>query len=101
MLLIPLTALSLCTYALFLKSFPQKKKNIIVEAVVCHSVSHSMPSVHISLLTNIPCSESLASTTLLILDPLGGPVVASWHGEPAACIHRTSPYMCSHSLQMG
>ena len=36
-----------------------RKKKLIVEAVVCHSVSTVYPSVHTSSLANVHCSESL------------------------------------------
>jgi hypothetical protein len=38
---------------------PPKEKNLLVEAVVCHSVSHSHPFVHTSLLENVHCNGSL------------------------------------------
>ena len=73
----PLICLSLCTCPLPLQPGPSKKEksNLVVEAVVCHSVSHSIPFAHTSLFVNIHCNESLvwlkvsAFPTLSILDP--------------------------------
>jgi hypothetical protein len=35
------------------------RKNFVVEAVVCHSVSHSIPLTHTSSLVNVHCNETL------------------------------------------
>jgi hypothetical protein len=75
---------------------PTEKKHLLVESIVCHSVSHSRPASHTSLLANVPCNESLVclSQGLWLLlhhqywnltgTPLGYPVVTLCHGDPAA-----------------
>lgn len=66
------------------------KKILLVEAAVCHSVSHRIPFVHTSLLAYVHCMTHWSGTssfcysvdtgTSLVL--LGYFVVALCHGEP-------------------
>ena len=71
---IPLISSSPHTCPLPLQLTPSREKYLIVEAVVCHSVSHSVPLVHTSLLANAHGNESdmrpLASASLSILEPV-------------------------------
>jgi hypothetical protein len=60
------------------------EKNLIVEAAVCHSASHSIPFCPHFLLANVHCIESLvgskplASAALSILGP-------HWHSSQIPC----------------
>jgi hypothetical protein len=69
-ILIPLISLPLCLHLPYLQPPPKKKKNLIMGAAVCRSVSHSIPFVYTSLLANVHCNESLVCHSATLMKPL-------------------------------
>jgi hypothetical protein len=74
---------------------PKHRKHLIIDAVACHSVSHSILFVHTSSLANVHCNESLvwfkASGFWDTINVVSSrellpsyPVVAPYRGDPAA-----------------